>query len=54
MQIRTIGYQLDYAERFDEAVNTAIREGWTLTKREIIVPNTEDKKIMVYAEMIKQ
>lgn len=53
MQIKTIKCRLDYSEDFDKEVNTALNHGWTLAKRELVVPNTSDKHIMVYAEMIK-
>ena len=37
-QIKTIKDRLDNAEAFDKAVNSALREGWQLTKREVIRP----------------
>ena len=37
-QIKTILKGTDYLENFDAAVNAALAEGWTLTKREHIVP----------------
>lgn len=38
LQIKTIKNRLDNAEDFDKAVNTALAEGWTLTKREVLPP----------------
>lgn len=56
LQIKTIRYRLDNAEAFDEAVNDAIREGWRLTKREVLMPVTQPNHytyIMLYAELEK-
>lgn len=57
MQIKTIRYRLDDAEKFDEAVNKALSEGWILTKKYIL----EGKNLggstfshnMLIAEMVK-
>ena len=53
MEIKTIRKQLDYVEDFDKEVNAAMADGWKLTKREVLVPPTDDKHIMVYAELEK-
>lgn len=37
-QIKTILKGTDYLENFDAAVNKALAEGWTLTKREVLPP----------------
>ena len=52
-QIKTIRYRLENSEDFDSAVNAAIKEGWTLTRREVLMPPTDDKYIMLYAELEK-
>lgn len=52
MQILTLVQQLDYAGDFDCAVNEALGEGWQLIRREVINPGTEDKHIMLYAELM--
>lgn len=57
LQIKTIVYRVDNAERFDEAVNKAIQSGWRLTKREVIIPkaqaNNQYTYLMLYAELGK-
>ena len=53
-QIKTIKNRLDNAEHFDTAVNESIKEGWTLTKREVLIPNAQEchyTYIMLYAEL---
>lgn len=54
-QIKTIKNRLDNAEMFDEEVNAALAEGWTLTKRDVIRPNAhpvgETSFTMLYAEL---
>lgn len=58
-QIKTLVYRLDNASQFDKAVNTAIEEGWTLIKRETLLPLSQpnDKEtfihMMLYAELEK-
>lgn len=54
MEIKTIRKQLDYVEDFDKEVNAALADGWKLTKREVLVPPTDDKYIMAYAELEKR
>ena len=53
MEIKTIWHQADYPVHFDAKVNTAMAEGWKLAKRELVVPPTTDKHIMLYAELVK-
>lgn len=56
-QIKTIKYQLDAAEAFDEKVNAALAEGWTLTKRELLPPADLGDRVafrMLYAELEKE
>ena len=54
-QIKTISYKLDHAAGFDDKVNEAIREGWKLTKREVLIPKAQSETlytyIMLYAEL---
>lgn len=55
-QIKTIRFRLDNAEKFDEAVNAAIGQGWRLTKREVLMPMAQANAytyIMLYAELEK-
>lgn len=40
-QIKTISRPLDHAAGFDDAVNSAIREGWKLTKRDVLQPQAQ-------------
>ena len=53
MQIKTIHKSLYKAEDFDICVNAAIAEGWTLMRREVIVPPTGDKQVTLYVELVK-
>lgn len=54
-QIKTIKNRLDNVVSFDKEVNAALAEGWTLTKREVLLPraqtSTQYTYIMVYAEL---
>ena len=55
-QIKTIAKRLDNAAAFDEAVNKAIEEGWTLTERKVLQPPAQPSgstyfNIMLYAEL---
>ena len=50
-QIKTVVYRLDNAAGFDKEVNATIAEGLTLTKREHLIPLTEGKYTMLYAEL---
>lgn len=58
LQIKTIHDQLLNAYTFDQEVNTAIAEGWTLTKREVLLPNARpvdvDGCVVLYAELEKE
>lgn len=57
-QIKTIKNRLDNAEDFDNDVNAALAEGWTLTRREVIRPNAhpvgETSFTMLYAELERE
>lgn len=57
MQIKTIRYRLDSVEKFDEAVNKALSEGWSLTKRYLLegknLGSTTYSYTMLIAEMVK-
>ncbi|MBR5865752.1 MAG: hypothetical protein IKY89_05715 [Alistipes sp.] len=50
-EVKTVRRQMDYAEKFDEALNQALATGWTLVKREVVNPATPDEHIMLYAEL---
>lgn len=58
-QIKTIKNRLDNAEMFDNEVNRALKEGWRLTKRDVIRPNAhphngEIAYTVLYAELEKE
>lgn len=57
-QIKTIKNRLDNATDFDEAVNLAFAEGWTLTKREVLQPKAQSENVqtytMLYAELERE
>lgn len=54
-QIKTIKNRLDNNKDFDKEVNDALAAGWTLTKREVIIPLTHATHTvfytMLYAEL---
>ena len=55
LQIKTIRYRLDNPIKFDDDVNAALREGWTLKKRTVLRPisqtDTNYTHMMLYAEL---
>ena len=55
IRIKTIRKRIDNAEEFDECVNEALRDGWTLKKRTVLRPiGQQDSKytyMMLYAEL---
>ena len=55
LQIKTIRYRLDSPNNFDNDVNVALREGWTLKKRTVLRPisqsDTSYTHMMLYAEL---
>ncbi len=53
-QIKTVIYNIDYAMDFDEAVNEALADGWTLIHREMRTPRIPDRKTLLYAELEKE
>lgn len=53
-QIKTVIYNIDYARDFDEDVNDALADGWTLTRREMRTPRIPDRKTLLYAELEKE
>ena len=58
LQIKTIRNRLDNPTLFDDEVNTALRDGWTLKKRTVLRPveqrNATHTHIMLYAELEKE
>ena len=58
MQIKTIRKRLDSAEYFDKEVNSALRDGWVLVKRKVLMPKAQNEasttNIMLYAELKKE
>lgn len=56
MEIKTIRYAFGWGEAFDKAVNEAMREGWMLTRRELValpVPDQNGHAAHYYAELVK-
>lgn len=49
--IKTIAVRTNAAAEFDQMVNDAIADGWTLIERKVLQPRTEDKYTMLYAEL---
>lgn len=58
LQIKTIRDRLDYASFFDNEVNVALRDGWTLKKRTVLRPICQSESVyghmMLYAELEKE
>ena len=51
-QIKTIVWGIGYTGGFDEAVNKALEEGWTLVRRDVI-PMQVYRESILYAELEK-
>lgn len=58
LQIKTIRNRLDNNTYFDDEVNAALRDGWTLKKRTVLRPISQQDTIythmMLYAELEKK
>lgn len=58
LQIKTIRNRLDNPTLFDDEVNAALRDGWTLKKRTVLQPisqqDTTYTHMMLYAELEKE
>lgn len=58
LQIKTIRNRLDNPTLFDDEVNTALRDGWTLKKRTVLRPIGQSEsaysQTMLYAELEKE
>lgn len=58
LQIKTIRNRLDNPALFDDEVNTALRDGWTLKKRTVLRPIGQSESAyshtMLYAELEKE
>lgn len=58
LQIKTIRNRLDNPTLFDDEVNVALRDGWTLKKRTVIRPIGQSESVymhtILYAELEKE
>lgn len=58
LQIKTIRDRLDNNTCFDDEVNAALRDGWTLKKRTVLRPIGQSESVyahtMLYAELEKE
>lgn len=58
LQIKTIRNRLDNNTYFDNEVNAALRDGWTLKKRTVLRPISQSESTyfhtMLYAELEKE
>lgn len=58
LQIKTIRNRLDNPALFDDEVNAALRDGWTLKKRTVLRPIGQSESVymytMLYAELEKE
>ena len=50
-EIKTIAHNIDYEHKFDREVNAALAEGWTLVKREVLIPRAVGAMMALYAEL---
>lgn len=58
LQIKTIRNRLNNPTLFDDEVNAALRDGWTLKKRTVLRPIGQSESVfghmMLYAELEKE
>lgn len=58
LQIKTIRNRLDNPTLFDDEVNAALRDGWTLKKRTVLRPIGQFEStytyMLLYAELEKE
>ena len=58
LQIKTIRNRLENATLFDDEVNAALHDGWTLKKRTVLRPIGQSESVymhtMLYAELEKE
>lgn len=58
LQIKTIRNRLNNPTLFDDEVNAALRDGWTLKKRTVLRPIGQQEStyihMMLYAELEKE
>lgn len=58
LKIKTIRNRLDNHTLFDDEVNAALRDGWTLKKRTVLRPISQSESVymhtMLYAELEKE
>lgn len=58
LQIKTIRNRLDNPTLFDDEVNAALRDGWTLKKRTVLRPIGQSEStytyMLLYAELEKE
>lgn len=58
LQIKTIRNRLDNPTLFDDEVNAALRDGWTLKKRTVLRPIGQSEStytyMLLYAELGKE
>ena len=58
LQIKTIWNRLENVTLFDDKVNAALRDGWTLKKRTVLRPIGQSEStytyMLLYAELEKE
>lgn len=58
LQIKTIWNRLENATLFDDEVNAALRDGWTLKNRTVLRPIDQSEStytyMLLYAELEKE
>lgn len=53
-EIKTVYYNANSNEHFDEEVNEYLKEGWQLGRIELRTSNCENKRSMLFALLFKQ
>lgn len=49
-QIKTIWWNIQNSNKFDDEVNEAISDGWSMITRMILMPKIDDGYPLLYAE----
>ena len=53
-KIKTIWWQIEGSSRFDEEVNRAISDGWSMITRMVLMPKNSDGYPLLYAELERE
>lgn len=53
-QIKTIWWNIQNSNKFDDEVNEAISDGWSMITRMILMPKIDDGYPLLYAELERE